>query len=666
MPSTVYRGDLAEVTFGHETGLTLTHGAFGGLTFSIATSGDVSTITLMPSGSVASNAKSFFSTSSGELRYPAGMMVGASMRVNSSGNYSSDDYTNGHQYRVVANSGDTIQVTPAMKSTGGSATGDELIFEALGMPTIDVGMDYDSSAAASDESVLTDQFVGLAATVTLPETTVTIKRSHVVGVGRDVVVQEPQNMKNEGGTLETMMHSARWFYYALGNEAIYNTAPTGYAEIDDGTNVEAIPKGATYIGFMRDVVIGATTGTMPNVGDYITVVDNDEVLTPMDDDPGEGSRTKWGTAGTETQFHSSIRSEIRRVTAVDSTNKFVRIYVDDPFTFDHGVKNGVAGIQAVNRIVVADNNATGSPNFQTGPTTFGNIQNRQKRAIWQGSQVPSFSLETSIRTRDVNSYGTGGYASSQSTNAPDSANDSKQLTRVFKGCKVKDFELTADQDAEVKMAVNFDALMCYTDTGRLEDSNKGDRFTAHRMFENIANGPLERKQAGIAPNTEKPFFFYNGTITAFGQNIAQVTKFSIKGDNGMQQYYTVGAQPLAESTNTAGASLEQVPFAGSRNPSLVAEGAVEYEATMEIIVSDPLLFHDFRTSRSKGYSEPIKLHLVKNGTGTDREEIFVIVDDYIIEEAPLQIPDDKTPIKSELKIKPKHVKVVAYDAMFHC
>lgn len=658
MPSTVYRGDLAEVTFGHETGLTLTHGAFGGLTFSIATTGDVSTITLMPSGSVASNAKSFFSTSSGELRYPAGMMVGASMRVIGGGSYSSDDYNNGHQYRVVANSGDTIQVTPAMKSTGNSGAGDELVFEALGMPTIDVGMDYDSNAAASDETVLTDQFVGLAATVTLPETTVTIKRSHVVGVGRDVVVQEPQNMKNEGGTLETMMHSARWFYYALGSEAIYNTAPTGYAAIDDGTNVEAIPKGATYIGFMRAAAIGASTGTMPNVGDYITVVDTDEVLTPYSDEPA--ARTKWGTAGTETQFHSSIRSEIRRVTAVDSTNNFVRIYVDDPFNFDH------AAGKVINRIVVADDNATGSPNFQTTTGAFGNIQNRQKRAIWQGSQVPSFSLETSIRTRDVNSYGTGGYAGSQSSNAPDSANDSKQLTRVFKGCKVKDFELTADQDAEVKMAVNFDALMCYTDTGRLEDSNPGDRFTAHRMFENVGNGPLERKAAGIAPNTEKPFFFYNGTITAFGQNIAQVTKFSIKGDNGMQQYYTVGAQPLAESRNTAGTSLEQVPFAGSRNPSLVAEGAVEYEATMEIIVSDPLLFHDFRTSRSKGYSEPITLHLVKNGAGSEREEIFVIVDDYIIEEAPLQIPDDKTPIKSELKIKPKHVKVVAYDAMFHC
>jgi hypothetical protein len=232
---------------------------------------------------------------------------------------------------------------------------------------------------------------------------------------------------------------------------------------------------------------------------------------------------------------------------------------------------------------------------------------------------------------------------------------------------VKDWELTADQDAEVKMSVNFDALMCYTDTGRLEASNAGDRYTAHRMFENTGNSPIARKAAGISPNTEKPFFFYNGTITAFGQAIAQVTKFSIKGDNGLQQYFTVGAMPLAEARNaTTGKSLEQIPFGGSRNPTLVAEGKVEYEATMEIIVSDPLLYHEFRTNRAKLYGEPITLHLVKNGAGADREEIYVIIDDYILEEAPLQIPDDKTPIKSELKIKPKHIKATAYDAMLHC
>ena len=769
MPATVYRGDLAEVTFGHETGIVLTHGAFGGLNFTIAdnkgsttltalakTSGQAntrvltlsdgtrtvnftidnstatSTATVIGFSNANSNANQFatniaaavnaantagtlfitavastatvtltqdlagaagnttpsgtaisdsvitsggafsggqedadystitfggssagFFRATGELRYPAGMMVGATMRVSSSANYSSDDYNNGHVYKVIDNSGTTIKVTPAMKSSGASTTGDELHIESLGLPTIDVGMDYNSAADASDETVLTDQFVGLAATVTLPETSVNIKRSHVVGVGRDVVVQEPQSMKNEGGSLETMMHSPRWLYYALGNEAIYNVNPTGSTAIG-GAHAAAIGMGATFIGFANAADLSSGIA----VGDYITVADNTEVLTPYSDEPA--TKTKWGTNGSETQFHSSIRSEIRRVVAVDDTTSYKRIYVDDPFNFDH------AAACVVRRIVLADDNSTGSPNFVSTTADFGKIENRQKRALWSMSSVPTFSLETSIRTRNVDSYGTGGYTGSQATNAPDSANDSKQLTRVFKGCKVKDWELTADQDAEVKMSVNFDALMCYTDTGRLEDSDKGDRFTAHRMFENVGNGPAERKKAGIAPNTEKPFFFYNGTITAFGQNIAQVTKFAIKGNNSLQQYYTVGAQPLAESRSTSGSSTQQVPFGGSRNPSIVAEGAVEYECDMEIIVSDPLLFHDFRTTRSKGFDSPITLHLVKNGAGVEREELYVIVDDYIVEEAPLQIPEDKTPVKSELKIKPKHVKVISYDALLHC
>ena len=614
-----------------------------------ADSTDVSSITF------SATTAGFFDGQS-ELRYPRGMLAGSTLRVRGGGNFGNDDHTKGHVYTIVDNYGAVLKVTPAMNSSGASTTDDELVIESLGVPSIDIGMSYNTSAVVSDESVLTDQFVGLAATVALPETTVNIKRSHVVGVGRDVVVQEAQSMKNEGGTIETMMHSPRWLYYALGNEAIHNVEPTGVVQVG-ATHAKAIGMGDTFIEFSDSATLSVSEGN------YITVTDNTEVLTPYSKEPT--TRSIWGDSVDDpnanlTQFHSSIRSEIRRVVAVDSTAGFKRIYVDDPFNFDH------AAACEVNKIVLTDTNATGTPHFETEATTYGNIQNRQKRAIWSMSSVPSFSLEASIRSRNVGSYGTGAYAGSQATNAPGSANDSKQLTRVFKGCKVKDWELTADQDAEVKMSVNFDALMCYTDTGRLE-STAGDRYTAHRMFENVGNGPSERKAAGIAPNTEKPYFFYNGTITAFGQNIAQVTKFSVKGENGLQQYYTVGAQPLAEARNSStGNSLEQVPFAGSRNPTLVAEGAVEYEANLEIIVSDPLLYHEFRTVRSKDYTEPITLHLVKNGAGTAREEMFVIIDDYILEEAPLQIPEDKTPIKSELKIKPKHVKVVSYDALLHC
>ena len=777
MPSTVYKGDLAEVTFGHETGIVLSHGHFGGLAFSIATSGDVSTITF-------SGASAGFFDSSSQLKYPKGMLAGSRLRVIGGGNYDLDDFGLGHIYTIVENSGTTIKVTPAMKETGSSTTGDTLVIESLSTPTLDQGMAYNAAAEVSDETVLTDQFVGLAATLSVPETTVEVLRSHVVGVGRNVVVQEPQKIVNSGGSLETMMHSARWFYYALGAEAVVSPSALDSDDsgvVDDGADVKAIAAGDTY------VELGATaSGGLPTVGEYIVVVDNDEVLTPYEDEPT--TRTKWGTTGNETQFHSSIRTEMRRVIATDTTvGTAIRIYVDDPFCFDHAVKDGSAGIQAINKLAFHDSSTNGSPDFDTTAATFGTITNRQKRAMWTSSQIPSFALEQSLRTHDVGSFGTGGYAGSQENNAPGDANDSKQFTRVFRGCKVKSFELKADAEAAVMMKIDFDALNAYTDTGRLDDAvaatatltalsktageantrvltlsdgtntvnftidnslttstatkiafgnansnanqfatniaaavtaaksastlnmtaavdgatvtltqdntgaagnttpsgtaisdsvitltaaftggqKKGDRFTAHRMFENVGNGPSERKAAGIAPNTEKPFFYYNGTITAFGIAIAQITNFSLSGTNGIQTLYTVRGNPQAESRNAAGQSLEQVPFAGSRNASLQVEGKVEYEMNLGIIVTDPLLFHEFRTNRTHGYSEPITLHLVKNGAGANREEVYVVIDDYIISEAPLQIPEDKGPIKTDLKILPKHVKVIAYDTLLH-
>jgi len=789
MPSTVYKGDLAEVTFGHETGIVLTNGAWGALDWTHATTGDISKITFTGGTErlVSSQPCSMFDASS-QLKYPKGMLAGSSLQIIGGGAFGADDHTKGHLYTIVDNQGDYIEVTPALKTTPATSAsaGDELLIGTLGTPSMDVGMSYETSAELSDETVLTDQFIGLAASVTLPETKMSVMRQHVVGIGRDVVIQEPQHFKNEGGSIETAMHSARWFYYALGNEAL--DEPATVSDTINSAHAKAIGMGDTYVGFTTDV------GTDLNdviPGDYILVVDDAvvEVLTPMDNDPGSGNRTIFGTTGNETQFDASQRNEMRRVIAVDNTDGYERIYVDDPFNFDHATGADIKRIKADD----SSNSASslGCPSFVTTPATYGNILNRQKRAFWSMWHQPSFSLETSIRTRNVESYGTGGYAGSQTANVPGEVSDSKQLTRVYKGCKVKSWSLNADADSQVKMKVDFDALMCYTDTGRLEDGTapstvatasytftdkcneittvtitdyegtavtfevdndgngaagsnvamdpptnnaagmatilfqkvnasalkitatnpstgvvtltqdklgtignkaiaysdssnwqantsntlpvaftggadvKGDRFTAHRMFENIANGPKERKVAGIAPNTEKPFFYYNGTITGFGTTIAQVTSFALSGANNVKTVLTVGANPGKEVRNAAGQSLQQIPFAGSRNPSLIIEGKVEYELSIDIIPSDPLLWHEYRTARTHGSDEPIKLHLVKNGAGDNREEVTIIIDDYIIQDASLQIPEDKTQIKFPMKILPKHVKVVSYDTLFH-
>ena len=98
----------------------------------------------------------------------------------------------------------------------------------------------------------------------------------------------------------------------------------------------------------------------------------------------------------------------------------------------------------------------------------------------------------------------------------------------------------------------------------------------------------------------------------------------------------------------------------------MVEGKTEYDLKMTVIVDDPLLWHDFRTNREHDSTEPIILTLTKSGAGALREEIVVIIDDYILTSAPLPIPDDKGIIKSEMEIKPMHVKVVSHDALLHC
>lgn len=640
MASTVYKGDLSEVTFGKECGLALKHGGFGGLQFETNADGTQITFTGATEG--------FFSSGS-LLRYPAGMLVGSQLRVIGAASFSLDDHaTKGHVYTIVANSGATLTVSPAMKELSTSSNGgDELIIDTVGTPTIDVGSTYNASAKASDESVLTDQFVGLAATVALPETKVEVRRAHIVGVGRDVVIQEPQRFENTGGSIETMMNSARWLYYALGREIIDEPAAV-IAGDPTASTFKDIAAGDTYVEY---------TGTLSNLsaGQYIIVKDSTATAFPKDT-PAAASK-EWGADGLGTDMENAERNEIRQVLYIDTTT--LRIHLEEPLHFSH------TGYSA-KRVAYHAGSTDGSPEFVTTAGSYGTITNRQSRLLFSGATIPSFAIESSIRTHNVGSFNGNATDALANEAAPGSANDSKQLTRLWKGCKVKDFSLAADADAEVKLTVNFDALYCYTDTGRLEDgANKGDRYTAHRMFENTANSTINRKKAGIAPNTEKPFFFYNGQISSFGTNIAQVTNFALEGNNNTEAIYTIRGNGQAEARNTAGDSLEQIPFGGSRNANLMIEKKMEYSLSMTIIASDPLIWHEFRTNRTHSFTEPITLTLTKAGAGANREEVTIVIDDYIIESAPLPIPEDKGVIKSELKIMPKHVRVISRDAFLH-
>ena len=79
MASTVYKGDLSEVTFGKECGLALKHGGFGGA-FQFETNAAGTVIQF-------SGATEGFFDGSSNLKYPVGMLVGSQLRVNGAGQF---------------------------------------------------------------------------------------------------------------------------------------------------------------------------------------------------------------------------------------------------------------------------------------------------------------------------------------------------------------------------------------------------------------------------------------------------------------------------------------------------------------------------------------------------------------------------------------------------
>ncbi len=144
--------------------------------------------------------------------------------------------------------------------------------------------------------------------------------------------------------------------------------------------------------------------------------------------------------------------------------------------------------------------------------------------------------------------------------------------------------------------------------------------------------------------------------------------FTLNGKTGVQQYYTISA------ANIGNAATDQVPFAGTRNPTLAVEGKTEYDLEMEIIVDDPLFYHNMRRAvenfddtdeAAQTDSDMIRLSFNKVVSSGTAESIDILIDDYYIVEAPLPIPEDKGPLRAKLKILPKAIKVIATDTVIH-
>jgi len=639
MPSTVYKGDIAEVTFAPETGLTIKHTDATVQVY--ATTGNTTEIRFL--GTTTNNI-----LKSSRFRFPVNMLVGSQVVFETGGNLNNGDAANqgngGKTFTITKNDGISIFITPAMASTAHNTAGtsafasnDVMHILPYKTPPIDKDSDKTTVAGNAEESCKIDQFLGIASAITLPETKMDLKRYHVVGLGRDTSIQVPGKIITEGGSFEVNMHTARWLKYCLGNELIHST---------ESSNSNTALDSATAVGASRITLASASSSNVA-VGDYIEI--RDTATTSIVSDHEENA-TSWSGAFSG-DFDRAETHECRRVIGKISHD----ILLDEPLKYSHATSTTTIIVRKVSSPTDIANTKVAAISA-TSQITF-----PVKHLLFSKSILPSFCLEVSQRRIDVDSDG----SRPDLNGAP---GDSKELTRVYRGCKVTDFSMTTDNDAALRLSVNFNSALCYTDTGRLEGTPL-TRYAAHRMFDDTANTEVNRIVSGIGKGTQKPFMFYNGNIKLAGQNVAQVFSFTLNGTTGMVGHHTINSTSQA----TAGATTDQVPFGGSRNVSLMVEGQTTYDMTMEIAVDDPIFFHkmrtgqEFSTTSSGSAANQILLEFEKNLIGgtsaANSEKMVIIIDDYYIVEAPIQIPEDKGIVKSTLRIMPKAIKVVARDTI---
>jgi hypothetical protein len=696
MPGTVYKGDLAEVSFATETGFTLVHG----------TDADFSASAGATSFTFTSGATPFFA--SNNLEFPKDMLVGSQFVLTSAG--TGDNAADGRVFTITGNEGATLNFSPALLAATG--TGHSLHVLPYKTPPVDAANNTYAGASptAPTESVLTDQFLGIATALTLPETKVDLKRYHVVGLGRDTAVQVPGKFITEGGSFEVAMHTARWLKYCLGNEitvptdivlggvvnttgvfvnngAGYSSGETGPITVDgeDATTKFSIGYSVQKTdGTNVGVVTAVTTTTITmSAGTLVSLVDDDELyafaptqkttlnantkagacfitVTNATDfaagkyvgiQPASGTvpvvldheaTDTWTNVVTDRDFDQATPYEVRRIVAVSST----KIFLDEPLIYDHANSD---------KVFLYDYQAGEAPTIDTSTCA---ITKPVTHLLFARSHVPSFSLEVSHRRLDKDADGV----------IDGSATDAKTLTRMFRGCKVTDFTLSTDNDAALRLAVNFNSALCYTDAGRLETpGTTSDRYNPHRLFDDTANTHANRLKSGIGLGTQKPFMFYDGSINIAGVQAGKVLNFTLSGQTGMQAFHTING-----STQNSGTADEAVPFGGSRNTALMVEGKTSYELSLEVMVDDPLFFNKMRSAtefsvhKDGDANGQIVIEFEKplgNTLAANSERMVILIDEYYIVEAPLQIPEDKGVVKSQLKVMPKSMRVLSRDTL---
>jgi hypothetical protein len=715
MVGTIFKGDVAEVSWGKETGLMVTGtGSATGFTHT-STSDGSSVITV--------GTETYWHTgSSTVVEIPDNALVGCILRITGGGNFTSDDYASTRRaYYITANdtTDGTITVQPALvtaTSTNGAAA-DVLTLDSLRCPTFEAAM---TDAA---QQVKTDQFFGLLDNFSLPEPEIDVRKQHIVGMGRDVNVLTSGRETLAGGSFTLNAHTLRWMRYALGGHVAkskgeFLTVASGPAPTDSELPLNIAAATATYqiqqyqtgdadsltavsttsLTGLSSVLVGdhallgdkavSDTGTditLTNIADSHSVTDgtNGGIFKTLHTTTGEvlfgsftgittnvlngcadidaGALAQAQTAGAAVYLLAPLQAAIAR--------RDVRVNVGATIRAKFAVGDYI-------QIIDKDTHSIPGQDA-TLPTVF---KNEIRRIIAvDGDYV--YVEEPFFFAHSVGSVGVERlqYASDDARGSPNINATSKELQfgvehTLFGDTSLPTFMIEqsfrrdnatpgTEQLLRLYNGCKVNSLSFSANTEgevKLQVDYEGGRhytdtasaFTPHRMFENTANTAINRKASGIAINGEKPYLFQDLNFEVFGRPVLRATQVEFGIDNSNQARHFIRGY----SGNTT--DNDQVQLAGVQMPLDITEAQRNYTFSFSAMVEDDQLWEQIRTRKHHQNTNDITLTMKKRGSNSTREDATITIEDYTIVKADHQIPDDKGAVIVQVELAVRHLKVV--------
>lgn len=721
MANALYKGDLAEVSFGKETGLRC-----DGATWTLTSSTNSTSLITVGTGA-------YWHTGSGtDVEIPDNILVGCVVKITGGTNFASDDYASTRRtYYITANdtTAGTITVQPALATSASQAAGssDSLVIEAYRCPTFDSSM----SDATNSQKVRTDQFLGLLNEFALPEPSIDVRQQHVIGMGRDVNVITSGRETLEGGSIEVNAHSMRWLKYALGghtaksngslatlasgsntiSEKLFNlgddASVTGRAELQSASGTAgdytAIASSGTVLTGLDS--LSTTTGTNFMIGAKVASTSSDDVTLTSKAVFKVTSGTAAGvlkvndSGTTKYASYASISSnDVQGIADIDSgaatlalaSNKCVVLM--PPLAGAVSIGDTRVNVGATVRamftvgdyIQIIDKDTHQIPGQDGTPPTIFKHEIRRVIAVG-GDHVhveEPFTFAHAVASCGVDRLR---YTSDASKGSPNIVASTKELqngvTHTLFGHNVvpsftveqsfrnSDTTPGGEQLLRLYSGCKVGSANISADTeGELKIScdyqaarhytDTGDMFSPHRMFDNTANTAANRKVSGIAVDGEKPYLFQDISIQIFGRPVLRATEFSLGlANTNTARWYIRGFEGATSDT-------DQVQHGATQTPLDITEGVREYTFSFKALVEDDRLWDEVRTRRHHQNTNDITFTMTKAGSATTRQTATITLEDYTIIKADHQIPSDKGPIFADVELVVRHMKVTENNPYF--